>query len=39
MWIRHGNDEEKIKQVKSDIERFIMLDENTMKLDYEDFQE
>lgn len=40
MWIRNGKDEEKVKQVKSDIERIIMLDEtNNIRLDYEDFQE
>lgn len=39
IWMRHGKDQEKVQQIKADLERFIMFDETTMKLDYEDFQE
>lgn len=39
VWIRHGKDQEKIDQIRSDIEKMVMFDENTMRLEYENFQE
>jgi translation initiation factor 4E len=39
VWIKSGKDQEKIDSIKADIERVIMLDENTMRLEYENFQE
>ena len=39
VWIRSGKDAAKVSAVKEDIERIIMLDDNTMRLEFEDFQE
>ena len=40
IWIRNGKDAAKIEKIKQDIvTRFIMFDENSMRLDFEDFHE
>jgi translation initiation factor 4E len=39
IWHRNGTDQTKIQQIKEDIARIVAIDEQTMKLDYENFAE
>jgi mannose/fructose/N-acetylgalactosamine-specific phosphotransferase system component IIB len=39
VWNRSGKDQPKIAQIKADIEQVLKIDDNTMKLEYENFAE
>ena len=39
VWNKSGKDQEKIAQIKEDIERIVKIDESTMKIEYENFAE
>lgn len=39
VWNKSGKDQAKIDKIKEDIQRFVKVDESTMKLEYENFAE